>query len=125
MATTVNGLNLRKVFGREDWLPPEPFGPDGWRMVARDYERSVIVSSFDWEDGVEYTHASITGNHGTPPYEDLALLHEAVWGTEGYAYQMFVPRSSHVNIHPHALHLWGRSDGRPLMLDFGSVLGSI
>lgn len=125
MATTVNALRVRQVFGRKKWQVPEPFGPDGWRMVNFECNASVIVSSFDWEDGNEYTHASIAHNHQMPSYEDLVLLHEAVWGLTGYAYQMFVPLETHVNIHAHALHLWGRSDGTSLLPDFGFALGSI
>lgn len=36
------------------------------------------------------------------------------------SYQVFAPRNQHVNIHPTALHIWGRSDGRPCMPEFGS-----
>lgn len=124
MATTVNGLRLRQVFGRDGWQVPEPFGPDGWRMLSKDGRASVIVTVWD-EGGVEYIHASMTAPEDTPTYCDLVTLHKAVWGTEGYAYQMFVPQSSHINIHPRALHLWGRSDGAPLLPDFGGILGSI
>lgn len=125
MATSINALRLRAIFGRDAWLVPTPFGADGWRMVAKDRTSSVIVTCFDWDDGLEYVHASIAHNNSVPTYEDLVLLHTAVWGKGGYAYQMFVPRASHVNIHEHALHLWGRRDGKAILPDFGAVLGSI
>ena len=124
MSTTINGLNLRAKFGRSMWAVPEPFGPDGWRMLSFDQGSSVIVTTFDWTDGVVYHHASIA-RQSMPSFEDLVTLHLAVWGVHGYAYQMFVPQSSHVNIHPHALHLWGRADGAPVLPDFGAGLGSI
>lgn len=128
MATTINGLRLRQVFGRKEWQVPEPFGPDGWRMFSVDGKSSVIVTvivtAFDWQQGVEYAHASIA-RQTMPSYEDLVTLHQAVWGDTGYAYQMFVPRESHVNIHSHALHLWGRADGAPLLPDFGAAFRSI
>jgi len=41
-----------------------------------------------------------------------------VWPA-GYAYQVFAPPSQHVNIHPYALHLWGKVDGSPTLPEFG------
>ena len=39
---------------------------------------------------------------------------------EGWAYQVFAPPWAHINIHPNALHLWGRLDGANVLPDFGS-----
>ena len=124
MSTTVNGLRLRKILGRSDWMPPEPFGPDGWRMISADMSRSVLATAAEI-DGVEYIHASIANSDGVtmPTYEDLKLLHRAVFDC-GYAYQVFAPPSAHINLHPTALHLWGRVDGMPVLPEFGSE-GSI
>jgi hypothetical protein len=71
---------------------------------------SVIVSQSDWpgEPG-EWLHASIAREDRMPSYADLAALHKAVFGAR-YAYQVFAPPAAHVNIHPRALHLWGRVD---------------
>lgn len=123
---TVDGLRLRRTLGREEWLPPEPFGPDGWKCDARDGVRRVIVTTSDLPDteGQEWTHASISHVSRMPSYDELCQLHAAVWGTDGYSYQVFAARSSHVNIHEHALHLWGRSDGARVLPDFG-FLGRI
>lgn len=117
MATTVDGLKLRAGFGRKDWLPPEPFGPDGWLMDRRDGKMRVIATAWE-EDGVEWVHASISGV-SMPTYYALVLLHNAVWGDDGYSYQHFVPKSTHVNIAENALHLFGRADGKPCMPNFG------
>lgn len=120
MSTTVDGLRLRRILGRKYWLAPEPFGPDGWALISRDNTASVIVSAADY-DGIEYIHASVaSADHTTmPTYDDLCLLHKAVFG-DGYAYQVFAPPSQHVNIHEAALHLWGRADGKPVLPEFGS-----
>lgn len=123
--THVDGLRLRRVFGAQFWREPEKFGPDGWRMWSKEGTSSVIATTFDWDDGVMYTHASIWHQDRMPSYEDLVRLKQAVWGSKGYAYQYFVPDSSHVNINPTVLHLWGRTDGQPCMPDFGQILGSI
>lgn len=50
--------------------------------------------------------------------------HAAVWGESGWAYQCFAPAVDHVNIHEHALHLWGLLSGEPLLPNFGAS-GSI
>ena len=120
MSHTINGLRLRSTFGRADWLVPDPFGPDGWRMIRRDGTGSVIVTAFPHHDGTEWIHASIAGDD-MPTYDDLCTLHAAVWGTTGWSYQAFAPSSDHVNIHQHALHLWGRADGHAVMPNFGKA----
>jgi hypothetical protein len=117
--TNIDALKLRRAMGRDEWLLPQPFGPDGWSMIARNREASIIVSCADYE-GTEWVHASIAGVDELPSYEDLARLRWAVWGQTGYAYQVFAPPSAHVNIHEHALHLWGRLDGRRVLPDFGA-----
>ena len=122
MPTTVDGLNLRRVFGRDEWEPPQRYGPDGWSMRNRDRTSSVIVS-VAYHDGAEWIHASIAHVGRMPDYADLTTLHRAVFG-DRWAYQVFAPRSAHVNIHETALHIWGRVDGQPALPNFGAE-GSI
>lgn len=126
MSTHVDALRLRRVLGRSAWSPPEPFGPDGWRLTNVAERASVIVTASDGHDdtGRWFTHASIARADRMPDYDDLVLLHKAVWGDNGHAYQVFVPASEHVNIHEHALHLWGLTNGSPLLPEFG-LAGSI
>jgi hypothetical protein len=120
---TVSGLRLRRVLGRHSWRTPRRFGVDGWSMARYDGSASVIVTAAEY-DGIEWVHASIAHNDRTmPTYEELKLLHEAAFGT-GYAYQLFVPPTRHVNIHEYALHLYGRADGAAVTPDFGAE-GSI
>lgn len=118
--STVDPLRMRSILGRKQWGPPTQYGPAGWRIDRYDRTASILVSQADF-DGADYIHASIaTTDHTTlPDYTDLALLHRAVFG-DGYSYQVFAPRNRHVNIHPTALHIWGRADGRPCMPEFGS-----
>lgn len=120
--TSIDALQLRRVLDRRAWQPPEPFGPDGWRLVAFDRLASVIVTQADFDD-TEWRHASIA-RHVMPSYEDLVLLQNAAWPDGGYAYQVFAPAERHVNIHEHALHLWGRADGANVLPDF-AFAGSI
>lgn len=116
--TTVNGLHLRRALGRDKWGPPIPHGPDGLKLLHVDGMSSVVVSTASF-DGVEWTHASMTGPERVPTYEELCQLHRAVWGESGYSYQIQVPADQHVNIHPYALHMWGRADGSPVLPEFG------
>lgn len=120
MTTNIDPLRLRKVMGRHDWLAPRPFGPDGWSMLHRAQDYTVVVSCADYPeaDRAEFVHASFATRHRMPTYYELVQLHRAVFN--GYAYQVFAPPSQHVNIHQFALHLWGRLDGKPCMPEFGS-----
>lgn len=119
MTTTVDALRMRRILGRDKWFPPTDFGPDGWLMRHRNGTTSIIVTAAEM-DGVEYIHASIADSEMLPQYADLVQIHRAVFG-DGYAYQVFAPRAQHVNIHPNALHLWGRADGAAALPEFGSA----
>lgn len=115
----INGLRLRAVMGRKLWRVPEPHYNVGWHMRHVNDRSSVIVSAAPLPpDDIDWVHASISHRQHMPTYEELALLHTAAFG-DGYAYQVFAPPSAHINIHPYALHLWGRLDGAPGLPDFG------
>lgn len=123
---SVDPLRLRRVLGRHDLIVPQPYGSDGWVVWRYDRSASVIVgcSLFPGDEPFELVHASIAHPDSMPTYEELTMLHRAVWG-DGWAYQVFAPPSEHINIHEYALHLWGRLDGRPMLPDFTLGLGSI
>lgn len=103
--------------------PPSEFGPAGMVVALRDaqggHAGSVIVSQTQI-DGDEWLHASISWAEHMPTYQDLALLKAATFGDHREAYQVFPPAGQHVNIHKHALHLWGRADGARVLPDFGA-----
>lgn len=126
MSSTVDGLRLRRILGRDLWLPPRPYGPDGWTIVSHDRRAHVMVSVDDFPagSGEEWIHASFGRNRQMPSYEDLVLLYRAAFPERGWAYQVFAPAEQHINIHPYVLHLWGRVDGRSALPDFGAE-GSI
>jgi len=94
-----------------------PFGPCGIACVIHvgDDIGSLIITEADYPDDPDtpWLHASIAFEHREPSYAELALVHRAVFGRRRYAYQVFAPQAAHVNIHQHALHLWGRVDGQP------------
>lgn len=148
MAGHLNGLRLRAVLGRDEYSPPEPYPPDGWVLRHRRGDGSVVVSCADYgpselaEAGptglalaahltrtgggtLWIVHASMTRRDHVPSYDDLRRLHRAVWGDTGWSYQVFAPTHAHVNIHPHALHLWGRLGGEPLLPDLSAVFAAL
>lgn len=79
-------------------------------------QRSIVVTIGDHGDS-EWVHASMTGPARVPDYGELCRLFAAVM--PGWAYQVFAPPTNHINIHEHALHLWGRLDGENVLPDFG------
>jgi hypothetical protein len=116
----VNGLHLRRDLGRKQWAPAEEFGCCGWIIhgVAGGYRSTVRVSGDHQSDSVNWIHASI-GQYGhMPSYEDLQLLHRAVF-RDGWAYEVFAPSTDHINIHSFVRHLFGRADGARALPDFG------
>jgi hypothetical protein len=124
MASSINPGPLRRAFGRDKWFAPQEYGTDGWQMLRKDYGSGIIVSVNRFEDGIEWAHASIARSTELPSYEDLVTLRTAVWGEEGWAFQVFAPPGDHISIHPFTLHLWGRLDGARIHPNFG-VNGTI
>ncbi len=116
--SNLNALAIRRGLKRiAAYQPPEPWGPDGWSFADPASGGTAVVTCFE-QDGVDWVHASIAFQDRMPTYLELALLHDSVW-PQGYAYQVFAPPAAHVNIHPYALHLWGRLDGAMVLPDFG------
>jgi hypothetical protein len=117
MASTVDGLRLRAMLGRDEWRAPVPWRPDGWAIVRQDRTANIIVTCRREHDDAEWVHASISRPHRMPDYDDLVTLHRAAFH-DTWAYQVFAPRAHHINIHERTLHLWGRLDGAPVLPDF-------
>lgn len=118
MPTDINIIEVIRILGKKQWGTPRPFGPNGWQTLRESDGASIIISVAPFDDGALWIHASIAHQDHTPSYDDLTLLHRAVFG-DRWAYQVFAPKSNHVNIHPFALHLWGRLDGTNQLPDFG------
>lgn len=123
MSGALNALVIRRRLGRALWAAPMRFGPEGWAFENLNGNGSVLVTCAD-HAGDDWVHASIAWGDHMPTYADLKLLHDAVF-EGGWAYQVFAPPSDHVNIHEHALHLFGRLDGKPALPDFTEGTGSI
>lgn len=132
MSTTLNALAVRRALNNLDqdvnrrWAVPTPFGEDGWRFLAYDGDTMVaeILATVAQHPGVGYEtiHASIVVLARMPFYDEMVLLHGAVFGKDRYAYQVFAAEEDHVNIHDGALHLWGRVDGQPLIPELAALV---
>jgi hypothetical protein len=121
---TLPALQVRQRLGRKVWGVPLPFGPAGWKFDRLDGGARILLTSgpaADDEDcsGGDWWHASISGKDRMPTYEELSLMHRAVW-PNGWAYQVFAPPADHINLHAHVLHLWGRPDGAIQLPQFGA-----
>lgn len=114
--TSLDPLGIRRLLGRSTWSAPRPFGPAGWYFDNRG-ERGRIIVTVDSRTDADWIHASLSWVDRMPTYDDLKHLHAAVFGG-GWAYQVFAPTADHVNIHSTALHLFGRTDGAPVLPDF-------
>lgn len=124
----MNWNDLHRRLGTHKWHKPQSFGPEGAMFFRKNGDGQAIVTLSPAPDGPEdgpadWLHASISRKSGMPTYGDLVELHKAVW-PDGYAYQVFAPPEAHINIHPRALHLWGKADGQIILPDFGKY-GSI
>lgn len=103
------------------WMP---FGPMGFTVsvghAAPDVKIGNIFVTQDELDGDEWVHASLAWRDQDPSYAELKILHESVFTTKRVAYQVFATAENHVNFHEHALHLWGRADGKDVLPQVGT-----
>lgn len=118
MPTDIDILSIVRILGKKEWQVPREYGPNGWALTRLTDGTSVIVTVGD-HDGAAWVHASIAHQDHMPTYEELVMLYDAVFRGKGWAYQVFAPPARHVNIHPYALHIWGRLDGTNVLPDFG------
>lgn len=72
-----------------------------------------VILSTDSIRGHRWLHASLSRRNRTPSYDDVHLVKRIFIGDLLSAYQVFPPRTEHVNIHEHCLHLWAPLDGDP------------
>jgi hypothetical protein len=117
----LDALAIRRALGRKTWGVPAPFGPEGWTFdtIEPRAGRIIVTVGPPPHSDEDWVHASIS-RQSMPTYDDLVMLHAAVFG-DGWAYQCFAPPVEHVNIHAHALHLYGLPDGRPALPNFGAM----
>jgi hypothetical protein len=115
----INALQVRALLGKDDWMPPQPHGVNGWSFLRYDQAQTVIVSSATDSDGTEWIMVAV-GAREAPTHEDLRLAQRAVFGDSGCAYQFFPAHNARTAISDTVLHLFGRADGKRITPDFST-----
>lgn len=118
----------------EEWklLPPRGHWRTlGWKWIdwvegSAGYGKgdlTALLSAHVERDGNRWLHLSLGRRTMLPSYEELQDAHRAFLG-DRLAYQLFMPESEHVNLHPFVLHLWAPIDHRPTP-DFRNIDGLV
>lgn len=87
------------------------FGNNGAFRIPIDkgIEAFVIAS-----DGNGWEHVSVSlkesGKTETPTWEEMCVIKELFWDDTDCVVQYHPPKSEHVNMHEHCLHLWRPKD---------------
>ena len=71
---------------------------NGWFQIM---EFSVCVSS-----GKGWDHVSVSRPDRVPTWNEMESLRLMFFGPDSTVMQLHVPRTDHINVHPHCLHLW-------------------
>ncbi len=81
---------------------------------------AVIIVSNDpkWE------HASVGLLHRDPTWSEMNFVKEAFWGQSLTVIQFHPKKTEYVNLHPHLLHLWVRTDYEIELPDLGRIFGA-
>lgn len=72
--------------------------------------RAIAHDGRDWEQHgfppPAWEHVSVSLTTRCPTWDELEHVRLLFWGPEETVLQLHVPRTLHVNRHPHCLHLW-------------------
>lgn len=69
---------------------------------VRQRERWAIIASW----GMGWDHVSVSMRNRTPTWREMDTVARVFFRNDETAMQLHVPRSAHVNLHTHCLHLW-------------------
>ncbi len=70
--------------------------------VEHNGEKFTVLSS----DGEGWEHVSVSLQHRTPTWEEMCHFKGLFFKDEEAVVQYHPPKSAHINIHNHCLHLW-------------------
>lgn len=74
----------------------------------------VVFTIDEINPGELWEHASMSGHHTTPSWDDMCQLKDAIWNEDEECIQYHPKKSEYVNCHPHCLHIWRRISGNSL-----------
>lgn len=90
----------------------------------KDQMLTMIASIEPHEDLRVWLHLSIAHLRRIPTYDELAAMKDA-FARDRRCIMVMVPKTEHVNIHPHCLHLYTCIRGEDHLPDFTQGTGSI
>ncbi len=110
------------------WVKVNPISKEVDGVVILEPEPHTVAAPIDSvaETRVDdWWHLSVSRANRVPTWDELMQAKEVFLGLEAHAVQVLPPRSQHVNIMPHCLHLFSRMDGTPSLPDFRQVGGGL
>ena len=60
--------------------------------------------------GEGWDHVSVSLPHRVPNWYEMQFIHRLFFEPHEVAWEYHLPRSRHISIHPHVLHLWRKHD---------------
>lgn len=75
-----------------------------FKIVYKGARLQIIASCSTPE--LPWDHVSVRGHGCTPTWEQMDYVCRLFWDDDECVVQFHPPRSDHVNIHPHVLHMW-------------------
>jgi len=74
-------------------------------------KKIYIISSGSGPEAGGWEHVSVSHAKRTPTWDEMCRVKDAFWGEDETVVQFHPRASEYVNLHPHTLHLWKRTDG--------------
>ncbi len=77
------------------------------RVIATngDHVAAELPPEYAWE------HVSVSLPNRTPNWYEMNFIKDLFWLETETVVQFHVPKSEHINLHPHCLHLWRPVNG--------------
>jgi len=63
---------------------------------------------------IAWDHVSVSLENRCPNWGEMCFVKDLFFDPEETVIQFHPPKSKHINIHPHCLHLWRHKDGHAL-----------
>lgn len=81
-------------------------GEPGDNTGAASVPHRGVLLRIIWCDGGGWDHVSVSCDTRTPTWAEMEFVRGLFFGDDEWVMQLSVPRSEHINIHEHCLHLW-------------------
>lgn len=95
------------------WRRVDPVVP-GQSLWVHPRRQLVAMVGYGRFGSEAWLHVSVRHKHGIPAWPDLAFTKASLLGDDRKAIVVLPERAHWVNLHPHVLHLWSRTDGDDL-----------